>query len=152
MSSENPYAPPQAVVADEPEQVMPRPRVVTVAVWMLWIEVALSSLSALLRMQYSSDTVVVVYVLIGAVLLQGLSALLIYKIWKGRNWARITYLVLTLLALLSWIQMAAAIPNGVKFVPAVETILPLAGTILDLVALYLLFVPGRAWFRRRLRQ
>ena len=149
MSSENPYAPPKAVVADEPEQVIPRPRVVTVAVWMLWIEVALSSLSALLRMGYSSQAVVVISVLIGAVLLQGLSALLIYKIWKGRNWARITYLVLTLLAILAWFQMAAALPNGVKFVPAVETLLPLVGTTLDVVALFLLFVPGRAWFRRR---
>ena len=100
-------------------------------------------------MGYSSQAVVVISVLIGAVLLQGLSALLIYKIWKGRNWARITYLVLTLLAILAWFQMAAALPSGVKFVPAVETLLPLVGTTLDVVALFLLFVPGRAWFRRR---
>jgi len=151
MSSDNPYAPPQAVVQDAPDVALPlpQPHAVTVAVWMLWIEVALSTLSSLIRMGSVRETIAVIAILFGAVLFQGLSALLILKIWQGRNWARITYLVLMLLGILSLIQMAATFPVGVQYVPGIEALLTFIGMTLDLVAMYLLFVPGRAWFRRR---
>lgn len=149
MSSSNPYAPPQAVVQDAAEIQMPRPRAVTVAVWMLWIEVALSTTGAALQMRNARETIALISILIGAVLLQGLSALFIYKIWKGRNWARITYLVLTLIGILSLVQVVTVLSKGVTFLPGVEALLTSVGMTLDLVALYLVFVPGRAWFRRR---
>ena len=149
MNANNPYAPPKAIVEDAVEPPMPRPRSVTIAVWMLWSELAMSVTVAILHMYNAPNTMVFLSALIGAVLFQGLSALLNYKIWQGRNWARITYLVLLGLSALSILSMAAVGPTGLVFAPSIETLFVGLGCLLDLVALYLVFVPGRAWFRRR---
>jgi hypothetical protein len=70
---------------------------------------------------------------------------IVIEIWQGRNWARITYLVLTLLGLPLYV------PNLLKFfaVSGVTGSINTLQFILELVALGLLFIgPGAAWLRR----
>lgn len=146
--SHNPYSPPSSAVADAPEAgEIQRPRAVVVAVGLFTAEVVLGI--ALFCFVLLSDPQVrgePLAIAIGGVFLLvvcGVSGLLIWKIWQGRNWARIFWLVCSVLALLG------------RFMPEEEvaafdtTWLDAIGTLLDLGALFLVFGPGRAWFARR---
>ena len=70
---------------------------------------------------------------------------LYYKIFQGRNWARIVWLVFSLLGL-------AMMPFTYKLLGAMPGITKLQMTIgcgLTLVIIWLLFFsPGKHWFRR----
>ncbi len=72
-------------------------------------------------------------------MLVGLSVLINIKIWQGHSWARIVALILTLLAATGYAMQ----------IRAFATVLAVTGMLLDIVGLYLVFVPGRAWFARR---
>jgi hypothetical protein len=70
---------------------------------------------------------------------------LTYQIWLGRNWARITVLLLGLLGLPSYIPTLRTFLS-VSFVAGFISLLQMA---LQVAALYLIFAkPGRSWFRR----
>jgi hypothetical protein len=74
-----------------------------------------------------------------------ISVWLNYKIWQGRNWARIVALVLTVFAVLSFLpQLSASFARS----PLVSTLYTVE-ILLDAAAMYLVFVPGRRWFARR---
>jgi len=78
------------------------------------------------------------------------------RIARGNNWARYTALVFTLLALAIYLfnlwYMVSSLPPAIKYAPDVRAIIVSASLILfELVALYLLFFPGRDWFRPRAR-
>jgi hypothetical protein len=81
--------------------------------------------------------------------------LICFQFWRGRNWARILLLVMTGFALLSVFAQFwsfSDIPAGVKFqLAAGEIAMMLLPSLIYLTASFLVFVPGRAWFRRRPR-
>jgi len=73
-------------------------------------------------------------------------AWLSFKIWKGRNWARITFLAMTALGLpffSSAVKSYFAASSAAGYVSLLQT-------ALQLVALYLIFArPGSDWFKPR---
>jgi len=141
----NPYSAPRSTVTDTPPPPMERPRVVIIAVALLWTEVALGLLESLLDWKNLMASESARFGLIVDVLFVGLSVLINIMIWRGRNWARIVALVLTMLAVVGFAPVV-----GVEFARApIVTLLGMSEMLLDVIALYLVFVPGRQWFARR---
>ena len=73
---------------------------------------------------------------------------------RGRNWARVLYLVLTILSLLSlaWSISQFALPEGVSMRRSVSlwsVMINVGPRVLSIAVVVLLFGPGRAWFRER---
>ncbi len=73
-----------------------------------------------------------------------------YKIYAGRNWARITLLVI--LVLVGLMTMSSVFMDKISELlapaPAVVKAQMIAGLVISLIILGLLFVsPGRSWFR-----
>ena len=141
----NPYSAPRSAVTDALAPPMERPRVVVIAVALLWTEVALGLLESLLdwRNLMASDSAR--FGLIVDVLFVGLSVLINIMVWRGRNWARIVGLVLTILGVVGFAPVVGAEFARAPFV----TLLVMVELLLDVIALYLVFVPGRQWFARR---
>ena len=71
---------------------------------------------------------------------------LTYKIWQGRNWARVTQAVLTVAGLPFYIPTL----KGYFSISAAAGSVSALQTALQLVAIYLIFIgPGRKWFKAR---
>ena len=141
----NPYSAPRSAVTDMPPAPMERPRVVVIAVALLWTEVALGLLESLLDWKHLAADESATFVLIFDTLFVGLSVLINIMIWRGRNWARIVALVLTIFAVVGFAPVIGAEFARAPFV----TVLGMVELLLDVIALYLVFVPGRQWFARR---
>jgi hypothetical protein len=141
----NPYSAPRSAVSDTPIPPMERPRVVVIAVALFWTEVALGLLDSGLDWRYLTADDSAAFILTVEALFVGLSVLINIKIWQGRNWARIVALVLTILAVVGYAPQIGAEFARAPFVTALAMI----ELLLDVVGLYLVFVPGRQWFARR---
>ncbi len=143
----NPYAAPQAPVDDPAEQrLLERPKVVTVAAWLLWTELFLSAVGGLWTLRKVSEDVPLVVIVAVQLFLLSISAWINYKIWVGRNWARITGLVLTML----WLPLTfSEFKESLHTVDTLTAVLTVVTFGLDAVALYLVFVPGRNWYAKR---
>jgi hypothetical protein len=161
MSTENnplsasPYAPPRAVVADADRSLVPRPATIELLVKLLWIDYVLSVVlmgwsilkpdPELQKMDMAARTIGLVFGLAFCGLILALSAWINFAIGKGRNWARIAYLVLTLM----WIPLIPYLYTttraGTTSIP--EALLNLVGLVMSLVICYLLLArPAREWF------
>jgi hypothetical protein len=148
--TENPYAAPKAPVSDIEQASVARVRppqiklVIQLAVanYLLGIGVVIANWQF-----YSQRGGVAAFVASQAAGL-ALAGWFYYKIWQGRNWARIVLLVFSLigmaLTLTSFYRSAlAAMPTGVRWMSIV-------GVVFSIAVLYLLFLsPGRAWFAKR---
>lgn len=151
----NPYSPPKAAVSDAGESAMgPRPQVVNIALLLVAVNIAIGLWGALRRWPDISLGVVAIASMTMRLAKLILVAWLCYQIARARNWARIVLLVLTLLGVLAllfqlWIGLTQ-MPAGVKMAMDPQAIPRLAlPSALNIAALFLLFVPGRKWFRRR---
>ena len=141
----NPYSAPRSAVTDTPLPPKERPRVVVIAVALLWTEVALGLLNSLLDWEYLNADTPAAFVLIVQGVFVALSVLINVMIWRGRNWARIVALVLTILGVAGYAPQI-----GADFARApLMAVLGMVELLLDIIALYLVFVPGRQWFARR---
>lgn len=84
--------------------------------------------------------------LVTSVLVFAPFAILVYKLWLGRNWARMTYLVLTILGLVVTVPDLLA---ELDYAPIQGAISAVAIAI-QLVGVYLVFTfPGKTWFGGR---
>jgi len=64
--------------------------------------------------------------------------------WRGRNWARIVFLIFSILSVLTFVQVLG---QGVQ-ATLTELVLFVVSTVLDVMVSYLLFTkPGALWFR-----
>lgn len=121
-----------------------KPIEVSRAVNCLWVSLALGFLKALIDMQHMSAQNAPGFINFILVAVIAINALLIYKIAQGKNWARITYLVLMVLGSLPSVPL---LMNEFGRSP----ILGAFGIIqigLQIFALWLLFTsPGKAWFK-----
>src|ERR1700744_4542147 len=97
----NPYTPPTASVADPPEVSIPRPRDVTLAVRLQWVSFVMGFASGLLHESWGGQPAEWIVALISIAIYAAIIAWLIFKLSRGRNWARITYTVLSLLGYVS---------------------------------------------------
>ena len=145
--SYNPYSPPATRVIDaaEPE----RPHAVKVALWLFWIALAIE-ISVWIQGWDDMNTGMISPLRYFAAMIGfGIAVWLYLKIRQGRNWARITVLVIAL------------VRGAVVFAPIVmewrlyyylyraSFFALMTEQILIFTALYLVFVPGREWFKRR---
>ena len=142
----NPYSPPKAQVEDQEEQRPgERPRSVTIAMAMLWTNLVISVIGMLtnyggLNVGGRSGAAQTGGQVFGFLI----SAWLYYRIGEGRNWARITLLVLAVIF----------IPIGLYGLFLIASYAPMLAVVsflqsmVTVAALVLLFGPGRAWFRK----
>jgi len=149
----NPYTPPKADLGDESglgPQI--RPRSVEVAVVLLGITILLAVVRLVSSIGVVNMGAVSPLYVLGQTIGVALWIWLCFAILRGRNWARILALVLTVIGMLSLGLMIWSTSRlfGARFFSGMEdlgmTFLP---TLLTTTAMYLLFVPGRAWFAPR---
>jgi hypothetical protein len=142
----NPYQPPSAPVKDVARQraVSERPDQVWTAVVLLWLSIVVGLVLAAIQWKYitsvSSPSVVVLVQIAGLAFF----GWLYFKIWHGRNWARIVQLVLTVIglpfSLMQFPELYQRTPTG-ALITGVQLFMKLS-------ALYLIFIsPGRIWFK-----
>lgn len=130
-------------IGTTPVRPTAKPRQVKLAVGLLWLAVLLGGAYVYVLIDQIPAAASVGAVVCGQVTLLTVVALGIAFVASGRNWARIAMLVYTTLSVL-----------GLAFVPdlstrAVDYGLKVAGALLYVVAMYLVFLtPGRLWFRR----
>ncbi|MEY4563377.1 MAG: hypothetical protein RLZZ618_2654 [Pseudomonadota bacterium] len=140
----NPYAPPEAELADLSAQethFKDAPASTRLAVWLLLVsmgvglvDLALAPVPAALWAAIAIDCIVVGF---------------IFAMAKGKNWARVTFLLLFLLGLLGLVMMPEQLLQGGALSMAVMAI----QSGLQLVAIVLLYLPGsNAWFRGKGQQ
>jgi len=130
---------------------MPRPKNVTVAVAILCVVLAYSLIlgvvSTATRPAPAGFNPILLHEVaytIG-ILRVAINAFFVYKIFKGRNWARIIYLVFYVLGVILSIHSLARFHHSFPLV-----VLMLVGFAAQAVALVLLFTGnGRMWFRRQ---
>ena len=137
----NPYTPPKAAVADpatDAEWIDP-PNEVSVATRYLWYSVGVSAFNILV---YLLDGFMGNSLLIPVIplLIIGLLSLLTYHISRRRNWARMTFVALFVLAS----PLLFLFSNDVFRMAAFVAML-----VLQILALYFMFSgAGACWFRR----
>ena len=147
--NDNPYAPPKALVADTvPTQApMARPKQVVTAIWLAVIGYGLGLIVIFLSWDYYSR-LQSLGVFIGSQLFSLILMLWIYyKVYVGRNWARIVLLVLSILGALAVANRA--VMDLLAAAPPIVKVQMFVGLGLNAAVLWLLFFsPGRQWFRR----
>jgi hypothetical protein len=123
-----------------------RPRTVTLAVNLFWASIAIGLVKIPLDLPALTAMPSPGLVWSVVVLVMVFFCLLIWKISSGRNWARITYLVLFLIGLIPAIPTLAA-----EFARSpILGVLTVAQAIMQAYGLYLLFAsPGKAWFQKK---
>jgi hypothetical protein len=148
----NPYAPPVSPVADPAEARGERPKEVTQAVRLLWISLALSIAGLFMQpLRATTDaeerTLTLTVLIIGGGIGFGIWAWVVAKIARGRNWARITFMVLTVLGLVITPFMLPYSLPAYRAQP-LSAVVAVLNAVLELIAFYLLLTaPARAWFK-----
>jgi uncharacterized membrane protein YfhO len=145
--SDNPYAPPKAEVevAERHEAAAERPRQIVWVVQLAAFNYALGLVSIAIAWEYFSRLQSMTPTIISQSFTLVILFWLYYKIYQGRNWARIVWLVLSLLGL-------AVMPFTYKLLdaaPGVIKVQMFIGFGVTLAIIWLLFFsPGKYWFRR----
>jgi len=145
---ENPYAPPKAavddVVAVEPE--MQRPREIMLVIQVAVIGYLLGIIVMVISWDYYAKLQSITSAILGQVVSIAIFCWIYYKIYQGRNWARITLLVFTIIGLLGLIISFSTVAVTLPTLPKVQMVV---GFALSGLQLWWLFVsPGKHWFRR----
>ena len=148
----NPYSAPKAPVADPALVPVERPRAVTRAVHLLWISLVIGVAAGIDSFgdtpnDVTSRAVTIVF----EAFWFGIPAWLIFKLARGRRWARTTY---TILAVISYGLLALSWTETMKHLAEepYQVVLLIGAASTELIALYLLFTkPSNQWFERPMR-
>jgi uncharacterized protein involved in response to NO len=147
--TDNPYAPPSARVDDvsaaTPRERPPQiKRVIQLAV----INYVLGLIMMAVTWDFYSKLQSVPALIFNQAFTIAIMFWLYYKIWVGRNWARIVLLVFTILGC---VMSAGVFATG--FMPAMPAIMKVqmaVGIVVSFVVIWMLFTsPGKDWFRPR---
>ncbi|MDB6132605.1 MAG: hypothetical protein JWM59_848 [Verrucomicrobiales bacterium] len=144
--SDNPYAPPGSHIGQPVAASAQRacPWQVVVAVWLATVNYGIGFTAVLAAWDhgYSSDTEFIISIF-GSL---GVSLWIYYRIYQGRNWARMILLVQFLVGT----AMVSSRFGNMMDHSAIEMAWAVAGVALKVVCLYFVFIsPGRHWFRRQ---
>jgi hypothetical protein len=145
--SGNPYAPPKAEVevAAQAESFAERPREIVWVIQLAVLNYVLGLISMAVAWDYFARLQPLKSTIISQVFTLVIMFWLYYKIFQGRNWARIVWLVFSLLGLAIMpftYQLLDAAPGVIK-------LQMLIGFAFTLAIMWLLFFsPGKHWFRR----
>ena len=147
--SDNPYAPPKSLVEDAapPQIQMMRPSQVVTAIWLAVIGYCMGVIVIFLSWDYYSKLQTVGALVWNQLFTVCLLAWIYYKIYMGRNWARITLLVFSVLGAL--FTFSGVVIRVLAAAPPLAKVQMFVGIALNVAILWLLFFsPGRYWFRR----
>jgi hypothetical protein len=144
----NPYAPPKALVTDsqvEAEAIHQQPTTVRVAVWLLWVTLAVSVVSSAVRIKGATALAAMNYALGLLIFNAVISIWLNLKIAAGRNWARIVWM--------AWFLLGATL-TAAMFLTVLKqyswNALARVQGLLQIVIFVLLLTPNAArWFKRK---
>jgi hypothetical protein len=158
--AENPYAPPAAEVADvSREASLERPQIVTIGIWLLWLQVLVSIPAPVITAFSSPDEGPAArryFRLVLVLLIIGFMALLTFRAGQGRNWARIGQLILLILRIASLVASYLLIRrmfpdqgySPFSFQEPLQAVLFLLNHLLSFAAVAMLFTPaGNDWYR-----
>jgi len=144
------YAPPGAAVKDVAHErlLAQRPVQVQVAVIALWTMMAVPGVPIVWH-EYNQASALApgagLFVIVVSAVMFSIAALLTWFVGRGRNWARICYLLFMLLSLGAYIFSFDQLLKEPLWVLAGN----LLSTLVDLLALALLFFgPSARWFRQ----
>ena len=129
----------------EMQNAVQKPQPVATAVNLLWASMAVGLVKMLMDFSSLSAVAPAAFTNIVLVFTFALIAFLIFKISAGRNWARITFLVMSVIGMLPTLPLMLGEFSRSPVVGA----LSVAQVGLQVYALYLLFTqPGSVWFRK----
>jgi hypothetical protein len=147
-TTNNPYAPPKSNVGTGSRRAIEtRPAQVTYAVWLLWLAIALNIPVAIYEYgrQVSEMDVQGLALIVTYVLVFGFAIAITISIGRGRNWARLVFLVSVTLV---FVSIPPVLPQFLTY-PASQLTLNASLLAIELAVVYLLFThPGSLWFRR----
>ena len=128
------------------DQQSGKPRSVTLAVTLLWVSLAIGVIKAPFDPAGLNAVPYPAIVWSVAAVIMAFFCLLIFKISAGRNWARVTFLVIFLLGLVLGVPGLMA-----EFQRApVLALVSIAASVMQLWAVILLFTsPGKNWFGKK---
>jgi hypothetical protein len=127
-------------------QDVEKPSQITTAVNLLWASLAIGFVKSIMDVQHLGSQASPAFTNFILISVFAVMALLIVFISKGKNWARITFLVLFILG------SPLSIPLGLgEFTRSpVLGAFSLVQIVLQVVALYIVFTkPGAAWFKKQ---
>lgn len=146
----NPYLPPKARVADAGDAkrvAEPRPRLVTIALWLMWADIALELLDIALETREMLKTVQTVVIASNSTIVMiFVVCALIFMTGRRHNWARIA------IAILLAVGMSWQVTHWQELLdkPFRDSIQIAVQGGIHLAAMVLLFLPAsNAWFRAR---
>jgi hypothetical protein len=125
-----------------------RPREVDWAIRLLWIMLAIALLASPLQWRLTTGVYGALGILVNDLFFFGITALFIWKISEGANWARITFLVLVLFGIA--VTSAFAILGGLSHFHFPVSIWVMSGleNLCQWSACVLLFTqPASYWFK-----
>ncbi|MBL8378098.1 MAG: hypothetical protein JNM79_09530 [Burkholderiales bacterium] len=142
----SPFEPPKAnvEVADRGAGI-PKPVQVRWAVGLFWASLATSIPGMFFEAAKSQADGGLGFFLAFSAVFVALAVTLIIYIDRGRNWARITMLILMIVFTPLWFAQSEPAPGPQPLIDGLTYV----GFVLDIVGLYFLFTrPGALWFRR----
>ena len=129
----------------ETQSAAQKPQPVVTAVNLLWVSLAVGLVKMLMGFSNLSGMAAAAFTNFILIFTFALIAFLIFKISAGRNWARITFLVMFIIGVLPTLPIVL----GEFSRSAVVGALSAAQIGLQVYALFLLFTqPGSSWFRK----
>lgn len=129
----------------ETQSAAQKPQPVVTAVNLLWVSLAVGLVKMLMDFSNLSGMAAAAFTNFILIFTFALIAFLIFKISAGRNWARITFLVMFIIGVLPTLPIVL----GEFSRSAVVGALSVAQIGLQVYALFLLFTqPGSSWFRK----
>ena len=129
----------------ETQSAAQKPQPVVTAVYLLWVSLAVGLVKMLMYFSNLSGMAAAAFTSFILIFTFALIAFLIFKISAGRNWARITFLVMFIIGVLPTLPIVL----GEFSRSAVVGALSAAQIGLQVYALFLLFTqPGSSWFRK----
>ena len=134
--SDNRYAPPNAEVSDLPAQNITQSSssVLRRATWILWVSFMIGVVNVALDWTYLT-TLGSTKMAVGVLALTfGIIVFLTYHIGRGKNWARIVFLIMVLIGLPSLLDLPATFSHSIIAGSFIVII-----TVLQLLALYIVF-------------
>ena len=114
-----------------------RPRAIIQAIALLWISSALGFAASLSEVKSSSGELV-----LSALVMLAIAVSLTVALWRGRNWARMVYLILVVLSLANFVALWGTVER-----PQVEVAMEAVSFVADAGSFFLMFTePGASWF------
>jgi hypothetical protein len=145
------YAPPKSAVEDvTPKEPLPQrpPRQIVLAIQFAALSYVVSLTGIGLEWDYYLQTRSITTIVVSLACSVGIQAWLCWKVYRGRNWSRITMLIFKGIGIAGLI--VGGLGNLLLSLPPVVIVTSSIGIGLTLAALWLLFLsPGREWFRTR---